>query len=324
MTEQNKLVLVQEKLNAMLGAKKRISILLAGRTGVGKSSTINSLLGHEVAPVGKFRPTTMSVASYPHEHGGLQYHIVDTPGLCDDLPEVGNDQRYLADIREASGQTDCLLFVTELDAARVSSDEKRGIKMLTEALGASVWEHALIVFTRADKVDADDFETTLKERTALLREAIAAYAPLQAAYIPSLTVSNTSEQLPNGRPWLSELFTQVLMRLRHDATIPFLHSMKEDVGIDPPTKDKDEAFAKGNRAAAQGPADKAKQEPPPRIDLNPEQSEKIKKTVWSRILSGISNGANLGSKIGRPFGKVTEAVGAIIGAVGGGLLGWLL
>lgn len=324
MTEQNKLVPVQEKIDAMLDAKKRISILLAGRTGVGKSSTINSLLGAQVAPVGKFRPTTMSIARYPHAHGGLQYDIVDTPGLCDDLPEVGNDQRYLADIREAGGQADCLLFVTELDAARVSGDERRGIKMLTEALGASVWEQALIVFTRADKVNADEFEADLKERTSLLREAIAAYAPLQAAYIPAIAVSNTAAQLPNGKPWLSELFTQVLMRLRHDATIPFLHSMREDVGIEPPQKHKDEAFAKANEPAARASADQGDGEPPPRIDLDPEQAEKIKKTVWSRILSGISTGANLGAKIGKPFGKVTEAVGAVLGAIGGGLLGWLL
>lgn len=153
--------------------------------------------------------------------------------LCDDLPEVGNDERYLADIRDTSGEADCLLFVTELDASRVSSDERRGIKMLTEALGASVWEDALIVFTRADKVGADDLETHLKERMSLLREAIAAYAPLQAAFIPALAVSNTSNTLPNGKPWLSELFTQVLTRLRHDATVPFLNWMREDVGIDP-------------------------------------------------------------------------------------------
>lgn len=222
MTQQNELVFAQQHIADMLAAKKSITILLAGRTGVGKSSTINSLLGAQVAPVGKYRPTTMSVVSYLHEHGGFQYQVVDTPGLCDDLPEVGNDDRYLVAIREASAQADCLLFVTELDAARVSSDERRGIHMLTEALGASVWEHALLVFTRADKVEAQEFETDLNERTALLRETIAAYAPLHAAYIPAAAVSNTTEKLPNGKPWLGELFTQVLMRRKRTATASFV------------------------------------------------------------------------------------------------------
>lgn len=323
MTKQNNLVLAQQHIAGMLNNKKSITILLAGRTGVGKSSTINSLLGAQVAPVGKFRPTTMSVASYQHEHGGLQYHIVDTPGLCDDLPEVGNDQRYLADIRDASDQADCLLFVTELDAARVSGDERRGIKLLTEALGASVWENALIVFTRADKFDADEFEANLKERISLLREAIAAYAPLHAAYIPALAVSNTSQQLPNGKPWLSELFTQVLLRLRHDATVPFLHSMMHDVGIDQPERQAKAGATEVNHTAPAGSTPKPGPEKP-RIDLNPEQEERIKKTIWDRIIKGATAGASLGAKIGKVFGKGGEAIGAAVGAVGGALLGWLL
>ena len=333
MTQQNNLVLAQQHIDAMLDAKKSITILLAGRTGVGKSSTINSLLGAQVAPVGKFRPTTISVARYPHEHGGLYYDIVDTPGLCDDLPEVGNDQRYLAAIREASAQADCLLFITELDATRVSSDERRGIQMLTEALGASVWENALLVFTRADKVEAKEFEADLKERTGLLRETIAAYAPLHAAYIPALAVSNTSEKLPNGKPWLSELFTQVMMRLRHDATLPFLHSMRKDVGIHPSAQQTGgEASAAASPAASDTAADKpvagaTTAEPGranPRIDLDPEQQERVKKTVWDRILKGVTTGAATGAKIGKLFGKRGEAIGAAIGAVGGALLGWLL
>lgn len=287
MTQQNELVFAQQHIADMLAAKKSITILLAGRTGVGKSSTINSLLGAQVAPVGKYRPTTMSVVSYLHEHGGFQYQVVDTPGLCDDLPEVGNDDRYLAAIREASAQADCLLFVTELDAARVSSDERRGIHMLTEALGASVWEHALLVLTRADTVEAQEFETDLNERTALLRETIAAYAPLHAAYIPAAAVSNTTEKLPNGKPWLGELFTQVLMRLPHDATVPFLDSMKQDVGIDSPARQAEAAAASDGTGATAAASEPAK----PRIDLDLEQEERIKKTVWDRILKGITTGA---------------------------------
>lgn len=196
--------------------------------------------------------------------------------------------------------------------------------MLTEALGASVWENALIVFTRADKVGADDFETHLKERMSLLREAIAAYAPLQAAYIPALAVSNTSNTLPNGKPWLSELFTQVLTRLRHDATVPFLNSMREDVGIDPvasTNEAKPTAQAEDTRAGetvAQTGRTKS------RIDLDPEQEARVKKTVWDRIVKGATTGAALGAKIGKSLGKYGEAAGAALGAIGGALLGWLL
>ncbi len=318
-----------QKIQRMLDQKKSITILLVGRTGVGKSSTINSLLGAEVAPVGKFTATTMQVKNYPHTHGGLQYNIIDTPGLCDDLPEEGNDQRYLADIREAARETDCLLFVTELDAARVSSDERRGIKMITEALGPAVWENALIVFTRADKVTPKDFAADLTTRSSLVRQVIATYAPLHASYIPSLAVSNTSETLPNGKPWLGEFFTQVVMRLQGDATIPFLHSMKEDIGISDTASTASTDTSSGASSKEESPraSDKrqsSSRKEKPRIDLNEEQQQKIKETAWKRILSGASAGAALGAKVGKPFGKFGEAIGAALGAIGGGLLGWLM
>lgn len=324
MSEHITLEDADQKIQQMLDHKKSITILLVGRTGVGKSSTINSLLGAQVAPVGKFSATTMQVTSYQHNHGGLLYNIIDTPGLCDDLPEEGNDHRYLQDIRKAADHTDCLLFVTELDAARISSDERRGIRMITEALGPAAWENSLIVFTRADKVDPRDFEVDLATRSSLVRQAIAAFAPLYAAYIPSLAISNASEHLPNGKPWLGELFTQVLVRLHYDATIPFLHSMKEDIGASESVgTSSHNRQGKGTPGASDQTESTSKTEKP-RINLNEEQKQKVKETAWKRVMSGASTGAALGAKIGKPFGKVGEAIGAALGAIGGGLLGWLL
>jgi ribosome biogenesis GTPase A len=76
--------------------QQRISFLLVGRTGVGKSSTINSLLGQDIVPVGDFEPTTMSVDQHDTVVDGVPVRIFDTPGLCDDLEIKGNDVRYLS------------------------------------------------------------------------------------------------------------------------------------------------------------------------------------------------------------------------------------
>ncbi|MFR9719031.1 GTPase [Aeromonas diversa] len=296
----------------MFGRKDNLTFLLIGRTGVGKSSTINSLLGEEVAPVGKYEPTTMEIDAYQHKHGDLTYDIFDTPGLCDDLPEVGNDEVYLEKIKMHASKADSIWFVTKLDETRITSDEKRGIKLISEALGSECWDRSIIVFTRADK--ADDFEEDLQHRTKTIREEIGKYSE-NSASIPAVPVSNSNPILPNGEKWLPELFTQVFLRFRDDGALPFLESMKEDIGATKKHRDEKEK----TRKEKEQPEERQEE----RIELSEEQKEKIRTSAFKRIMNGATTGASIGGKIGKSFGKVGEAIGTGLGAVIGGIGGWL-
>ena len=66
---------VQEALR-MLG---RVNILVAGRTGVGKTTLINAVFGREVGATGTGRPITQGVTWY--EPPGLPIRLCDTRGL---------------------------------------------------------------------------------------------------------------------------------------------------------------------------------------------------------------------------------------------------
>lgn len=203
--------------------KDKFVFLLVGRTGVGKSSTINKLMGMELAATSRRKATTLDVEFYDNEINGIKFTVVDTPGLCDELPEEGNDYKYLELISSKVKHIDLLWFVTPIYEARIRSDELNGIKIITEAFGKNIWKHSIIIFTFADKAD-DDYIVQLQERTEDIREAIAKYTELEIANnIPSVAVDNRkSEITPDGKNWVAELYTQAFVRISERGTIPFL------------------------------------------------------------------------------------------------------
>lgn len=213
-------------INDLKHAKAReFTFLLMGRTGVGKSSTINSLMGYPIAKVGDYTPTTMEVEEHRLPIEGANFLVVDTPGLCDDLPDKGNDQKYMQLVREKIKNMDCLLYVTQLDEPRVRSDEKYGIQLMTKTFTENIWKNSVIVFTYADRIEnVQKFREALRERTRLLKEAItdSGVSTDISLEIPSVAISNTKEFTPDGERWLGELYTTVVERVSKEGFAQFV------------------------------------------------------------------------------------------------------
>lgn len=274
---------IKEIMHEYIQDDKPLTFLLIGRTGVGKSSTVNSLLGEQIAPVGDFEPTTFSVTEYTYDKNGIKILIYDTPGLCDDLPESGNDDSYLNLVKRKLDGVDVVFFVTELDSSRISGDEKRGIKKITEALGDSIWDHSVIVFTKSDRINQDSYKNILTKRTELLVQEISKYTKHTQTTIPSIGISN----LNPTEKWLGELFTITFERMKNKGAFKFLVALNTDIGSE---------------------HDKS------RITISPEQKERISTSGANRMKSALA-GATAGAAIGSMIPVVGTAIGAGLGAV---------
>ncbi|MBD2385136.1 GTPase [Cylindrospermum sp. FACHB-282] len=295
--------------------EKKLVFLLIGRTGVGKSSTVNALMGKQIAEVGDYEATTMGVESYESELDGIKFQVIDTPGLCDDIEEAERDQQYLDLMRSKITQIDSMWFVSPLNDTRVRSDEIQAIELISKAFGSKVWEHAIIIFTFANSVSAVKYPEALKKRTELIRKAIAKCEDVGlvvANEIPSLAVDTGSEITPDGEKWLGELFTKVFSRISERGTIPFFLAMADSLKSPQSGKKKSELDSTPYASAQASPQK-------PRIELTQEQKKEVKKRIDASIIPGL---AIAGSGIGSVFGPAGAAIGGGIGAAIG-LIAWL-
>lgn len=266
---------------------KKIVFVLAGRTGVGKSSTVNSLLGRQVAKVGKFEPTTMAVETYNHEINGINVTIVDTPGLCDDLEE-SNDQEYLNMMRSKIKNMVSMWFVSRLDETRVSRDEKQGIKLISKAFGKKAWDCSVIVFTFANSVPVSEYKEAVDKRTELIRREIAKYVGEDIAnQIPSIAVDNQTDTTPDGKKWLGEFFTKVFVRGSESGSLAFAAAMKDSL------------FSSSGEA---------------RIQLDENQKAEVQKKINKGLIGGLASG---GTAVGLFLGPGGAIVGGLLGTVVG-------
>ncbi|NJM72421.1 MAG: hypothetical protein HC862_20875 [Scytonema sp. RU_4_4] len=289
--------------------KRNFTFLLVGRTGVGKSSTINTLIGQKVAEVGKFIPTTKSIGKYESEIEGIPYTIVDTPGLADTSDK---EQEYISSIKSAVPEPDCMWFVTPLGDNRVRDDERKTIKTISSAFGKQAWERAIIVFTYADKVDRDEYNEYLTERTRLIQEEIANYVNTNIAQqIPSVAVANNPKggkplPTPEGELWLNELYTTVIKRISDRGLLSIV--LATAPRLIPQDTNSQEILSSS--------------EAEPILLNEGQKQEVIERIERSPDFATIATLVGAGAIVGSTFGPMGIVVGGTIGAVTGLFIRW--
>ncbi|KAG9458019.1 hypothetical protein H6P81_002527 [Aristolochia fimbriata] len=215
----------QTKLLDLLGKLKQenvstMTILVMGKGGVGKSSTVNSILGERVAAVSAFQSEALRPIMCSRSRAGFTLNIIDTPGLV----EGGYVNEYAMEIvkRFLLNRTiDVLLYVDRLDAYRVDNLDRQVIKAITDGFGKGIWRRGLVVLTHAQLSPPDglSYEEFCSKRSEALLKVVRLGAKikkkeLQDSGIPVVLVENSGrchtndsgeKVLPNGTAWIPNL-----------------------------------------------------------------------------------------------------------------------
>jgi GTPase Era involved in 16S rRNA processing len=273
-------------------------IVLAGKSGVGKSTMSNNLLGLEgeqrCATGDDADPTTREVKICSNTKNDTEVTIVDTPGLGG---LKGREvKRILKNISQSTDEiADILLYCISLHpSGRIGAADAEIINTLTKAYGPEIWSRTILALTFAN-----EWSKLTEEAYKRLIEGYARnfQSALRTANIFGIQVQSilTGEEVPQG--------TIPAVPIGDDPNTPLV------VGDDWTNALLKEILKRTDRETA--------------IKLLKFRGYLLPATeVGGCIMTGIAVGTAVGTAAGAPVGVIPGiVVGIPAGAVAGGAIG---
>ncbi|CAK8531135.1 unnamed protein product [Lathyrus sativus] len=140
-----KLEAVGESLNFSL------NILVLGKSGVGKSATINSIFGKVKTKTNAYGSATTAVKEIVGTVDGVSIRVFDTPGLKSSGMEQCYNKKVLSRILRLTKRKriDMVLYVDRLDTQTKSLNDLPLLKSICDAFGPLIWRDTVITLTHA-------------------------------------------------------------------------------------------------------------------------------------------------------------------------------
>lgn len=197
-------------------------ILVLGRTGVGKSATINSIFDEEKAATNAFVPATNIIQEVVGCIKGIKVTVIDTPGLLPAHDNQRQNRELMLAVRRfiRKSPPDIVLYFDRFDAINSSCSDYPLLKLITDVFSSSIWFNTILVLTHSSSPLPEgpdgypvNFETFVHQRTYMVQHYIHQAISNTQLEIPVLLVENHpmcmrntkgEKVLPNGHVWMSQ------------------------------------------------------------------------------------------------------------------------
>ncbi|KAK9129491.1 hypothetical protein Sjap_009978 [Stephania japonica] len=199
------------------------TIMVLGKTGVGKSATINSIFDEMKFGTDAFQMGTKKVQDVVGTVEGIKVRVIDTPGLLPSWSDQRYNEKVLHSVKRFIKKTppDIVLYLDRLDMQSRDSGDMQLLRTITEIFGPSIWFNAIVVLTHAASAPpegpngtASSYEMFVTQRSHVVQQAIRQAAGDMRLMNPVSLVENHSacrtnragqRVLPNGQVWKPHL-----------------------------------------------------------------------------------------------------------------------